>query len=199
MNSIGLVLDIDDTLAETALTAVEVMKKRFGHPLTTWQILETYDQPGNVPEWQSNNAKGFLDRTMKDEDFLLNLQTVPDSQEVIEKLATDFPVQYYMTSRLAKFKNLTMDWLKKNNFPTKKIILREPANLDTTWKINLLTKNDEDNNIFIDNDSMSFNTDLRTYRGKLIWFNRFRRTTNNNIISCESWDHINNYLNNSIK
>jgi 5'(3')-deoxyribonucleotidase len=196
MGTKGLILDIDDTLAETALTAITLMKERFGHPLSVRQILERFEQPGNVPEWQTVIARKFLFKLMNNEEFLINLPRVPNSQEVIEKLSLDYPVQFYMTSRLPKFNNLTKKWLKTNNFPNKKIIFRETLNVDKAWKLNYLIKEGKDENIFIDNELTSFDTDLEAYRGKLIWFNRFGKDSENTITSVRSWDSICNYIKN---
>ena len=193
-NSNELILDIDDTLAETAFTAISVMRKKFKHLDPVWEILAKYEQPGNVPEWQSIEAKEFLLRTMQSEEFLLNLPRVPDSLEVIEKLSKDFPVQLYMTSRMPKFESLTKEWLKKNNYPTKNIISIEPSNSDDAWKLKYLIRRGDVNRILIDNNLNSFGTNIEIYKGKLIWFNRHNKETDLKVISLGTWKSIYDYL-----
>jgi len=193
-NSNELILDIDDTLAETAFTAMSIMREKFKHPDSIWELLTKYEQPGNVPEWQSIEAQEFLLSTMQSEEFLLNLPRVPDSLEVIEKLSVDFPVQFYMTSRFTKLENLTKDWLKRNSFPTKNIIFSEHSNTDDAWKLKYLNKSSDENGIFIDNHLPSFETNVETYRGKLIWLNRYNKETGLKVISLNSWQSIYDYL-----
>ncbi|HRN86027.1 MAG TPA: hypothetical protein PK863_01740 [Candidatus Dojkabacteria bacterium] len=190
----GLILDIDDTLAETALTAISIMREKFNHPDSVWELLTKYEQPGNVPEWQSIEAQEFLLKTMQSEEFLLNLPRVPDSLEVIEKLSIDFPVQFYMTSRFTKLENLTKDWLNKNNFPTKNIIFVEHTNSDDAWKFKYLIERGDENRIFIDNHLPSFGTNVETYKGKLIWLNRYNEQTGLKVVSLNSWQSIYDYL-----
>lgn len=190
----GLILDIDDTLAETAFTAMSIMREEFKHPDPVWELLTKYEQPGNVPEWQTIEAQEFLLRTMQSEEFLLNLPRVPDSLEVIDKLSKDFPVELYMTSRFAKLEGLTKDWLKKNNFPTKNIIFVEPTNSGDAWKLRYLSKLGDENKIFIDNYLPSFGTNIETYKGKLIWLNRYNKTTDSKVISLSTWKSIYDYL-----
>jgi len=193
-NSNELILDIDDTLAETALTAISIMREKFNHPDSVWELLTKYEQPGNVPEWQTLEAQEFLLETMHSEEFLLNLPRVPDSLEVIEKLSVDFPVKFYMTSRFTKLENLTKDWLKKNNFPTKNIIFREHSNTDDAWKLKYLNKSGDENGIFIDNHLPSFGTNIEKYNGKLIWLNRYNEQTGLKVVSLNSWQSIYDYL-----
>lgn len=193
-NSNELILDIDDTLAETAFTAMSIMREKFKHPDSVWELLTKYEQPGNVPEWQSIEAQEFLLSTMQSEEFLLNLPRVPDSIEVIEKLTVDFPVQFYMTSRFTKLENLTKDWLKRNSFPNKNIIFCEHSNTDDAWKLKYLNKSSDENGIFIDNHLPSFGTNVETYKGKLIWLNRYNKETGLKVISLNSWQLIYDYL-----
>ncbi|HRO65629.1 MAG TPA: hypothetical protein PKU78_05390, partial [Candidatus Dojkabacteria bacterium] len=163
-------------------------------PDSVWELLTKYEQPGNVPEWQSIEAQEFLLKTMQSEEFLLNLPRVPDSLEVIEKLSIDFPVQFYMTSRFTKLENLTKDWLNKNNFPTKNIIFVEHTNSDDAWKFKYLIERGDENRIFIDNHLPSFGTNVETYKGKLIWLNRYNEQTGLKVVSLNSWQSIYDYL-----
>lgn len=193
-NSNELILDIDDTLAETALTAISIMREKFNHPDSVWELLTKYEQPGNVPEWQTLEAQEFLLRTMQSEKFLLNLPRVPDSLEVIDKLSADFPVNLYMTSRMPKLENITKEWLKKNHFPTQKIIFPELGNTDDAWKLSYLYKLGDENRIFIDNHLPSFGTNIEKYKGKFIWLNRYNKETGLKVISLSSWQSIYDYL-----
>ncbi len=193
-NSNELILDIDDTLAETASAAMSIMREKFKHPDPVWELLTKYEQPGNVPEWQSIEAQEFLLKTMQSEEFLLNLPRVPDSLEVIEKLSQDFPVKLYMTSRMPKLKDITEEWLKKNQFPIQKIVFPEPSNSEDAWKLRHLNNSYDENGIFIDNHLPSFGTNVETYKGKLIWLNRYNKETGLKVISLNSWQLIYDYL-----
>jgi len=169
---ISLLVDIDDTLSETALQVFRRIHSKFGHSQTVSELLSTYHQPGNVPEWQSPFILKEIRDLFNDQDFLANLMSVKKSY-LLNNLTDNYPLLGYITSRTTKHLKVTESWLKKNKFPRAPILTRAENIKNQDWKINYLRKHHLDIHTFIDNDLACFGNRTDLYRGKLVWLNRY--------------------------
>lgn len=169
---ISLLVDIDDTLSETALEVFERIHSKFGHSQAVSELLSTYHQPGNVPEWQSSPILKEIRDLFNDQDFLASLMPVKKSY-LLNDLTDNYPLLLYITSRTVKHLKVTESWLKKNKFPRAPILTRAENIKNHDWKIHYIMKNHLDIHTFIDNDLACFGNRTDLYRGKLIWLNRY--------------------------
>ncbi len=196
MEKVGLILDIDDTLAETALSCIERIKEKYHHNLTAEEIVEKHFQPGNVPEWGGDELQKEIARILNDKDFLLNLPPVVAARSSIEKISQKFPVLFYLTSRVPDFLDVTFEWLKKNGFPEVKIVTREPSVVNPQWKIKYLIQSKLDQNIFIDDNPDAFRLFDEKFKGKPILLQRYplsgKFSKKVNII--KGWEDIASFL-----
>lgn len=193
--SFGIALDIDDTLAETALTCIQFAKKEFGIPqeLSAEKITQLYDQPGNVPEWQTASIQGWIARLLHTTQFLETIPPVAGAVETISSLHTQFPVAVYITSRTTPLKDVTVQWLLDHGFPKAPVITRDKSQKDVDWKIQLLAKEYPGTAAFIDNDKESFaQPSAHAFTGTLLWFDRYQRGTppNTAVIPFHTWKEV---------
>lgn len=194
---ISLLVDIDDTLSETALEVFGRIHSKFGHSQTVSELLSTCHQPGNVPEWQSPPILKEIRDLFNDQDFLANLMPVKKSY-LLNDLTDNYPLLGYITSRTTKHLKVTELWLKKNKFPRAPILTRAESIKSQDWKINYIMKHHLDIHTFIDNDLACFGNRTDLYRGSLIWLNRYDerppRTLPRNINMKFNWKDIYDFL-----
>lgn len=192
----GLVVDIDDTLADTASAVISGVFDKFGYPIKTSPaaLVRTYSQPGRVPLWKSNTlVQEWVSTLLNDRNFLLSLVPVPQS-EYVHRIVAQVPIAGYLTSRLRHHKNITKAWLDMHKFPSAPVICRDRDTTHPQWKLSYLQSNAKNTFGLID-DTYEALWNYPLYHGHRIWFNRYGKTVDKAYIhSARSWEEVANYV-----
>lgn len=195
-----LAVDIDDTLAETAKTVMELLHQSFGDDTSSSpeSLLKNHRQPSDVKIWQTEEARSFVTQLLHSEKFLLSLSPIHKSQETLQVLAQNGADIWYITSRLETFQNVTQLWLEKNMFPKGKLTCRSIHEQRHNWKLHTLSKNvafGSSESVFIDDTVEAFSPIPPTYQGSFVLLNRWQQVSfvpNGTV--CTSWPEIYNHL-----
>lgn len=143
----GILLDIDDTICATNLYIARLFNEQYGNAegLSSKEIVAKYRYPSNVPSWQ-------IPRIIKEQDDIFNrglhipfCQAVDQSLKYVSRINSIIPISGYLTSRPDKFYKITLQWLLKQGFPKKPIIMRPGNSFDELglengfhWKAKML-------------------------------------------------------------
>ena len=127
IQSSGIALDIDDTLADTNLYWARQLLARFGAPdqYTAEHIISEYRYCRSVPFW-GEKEKIFADKIKMSRRRILELPLVPHANEFVKAIAKRVPVVVYITSRSSKLADDTYSWLIKQGFPAAQVIAFPP-------------------------------------------------------------------------
>lgn len=195
-NKLVLAVDIDDTLADTARHTFALAKKTFNHELTVEELLFRYDQPGDVPEWQTSEVAEWLEKHLGSAEYLSTMPLVPAAQSVLSSLSKNFILCCYITSRQHYMKEMTINWLAHHNLPQSTVITRGYYVKEKNWKIIELKKRFESPQYLIDDSLGSIPNELLTHHnGSLLWFNPQGRKSQNSLVkNFASWPEIEEYL-----
>src|SRR5690554_2508429 len=125
----GLAIDIDDTLAETAVSCFTVIAEKYGIPegMSLEKLVRQYRQPGQVPVWQTKEIQATIRSVLEDRDWLGQLPVVKGASQAVQYLHRYRPVAVYISSRFSRYQTLTQEWLDRHGFPPAPVTLRHPA------------------------------------------------------------------------
>ena len=196
MSGLGLAIDIDDTLSETALTCCRLIGEKFGLPdnISVEKILQKYNQPTNVPNWRVNKeVVNWLKNELNNPEFIGSLPAVAGARESLAIISERVPVKAYISSRLTHLNECSVNWLKENGFPPAPVILREDSIRDPNWKIKHLLAQKMSVYGIID-DTLEAFSDLKSdFKGKLFWLDRFNllsQDIHHQVIRVKNWNEI---------
>lgn len=193
MSKMGLVLDVDDTLADTARQCFRVIAEEVGLPegMELDEAVATYHQPGAVPEWQVSGVQERIRQLLTDPDWLRQLPPVPGAVEAMGKLPHQLPVALYLTSRLDMFNQVTADWLVGQGFPPAAVQTRHRDVTQPDWKLHFLAAEYPLSYGLLDNELGFLPVSAAKYQGHLLWFNRYQAsTTHPELVQFFSWSEI---------
>ncbi|MBI4136452.1 hypothetical protein HY469_00160 [Candidatus Roizmanbacteria bacterium] len=192
----GLVVDIDDTLADTARTIITKTYHKFGYspPTTPDDLVHQYMQPGNVSVWKkSTTIQQWIQKMLTNDTFLRSIPPVPESN-LLHEISLRRPVCCYLTSRLEKQRNVTEGWLELYGFPRAPTIFRDRRETHHQWKLAYLY-NHAPNTFGIIDDSYSMLVHYPNYKGHRMWFNRYTtKRKEKQISSLSTWKEILVYI-----
>ncbi|MDQ3008518.1 MAG: hypothetical protein M3Q81_02890 [bacterium] len=184
----GLVIDIDDTLADTSLATASVLEKEFTETACVIQdVLLQYGYPNSVPFWKSEQSLARYAFILNDHDFLSQIPPTPQAHKGLLMVCDLVPLSFYLTSRPSTMQLVTESWLQSNGFPSAPVVCRQPNVQDKDWKLKFLTQTNPDSYGLIDNE-IHVPDDLQ-YKGKILELIRHKKMSppNPQIISCKSW------------
>lgn len=197
MNDMGLAIDIDDTLADTATTCFQVIYQKYGHlsGVSLPDLVRFYHQPGNVPAWQTSQIQESIRQTMEDPDWLRQLPQIVGAQATLNRLSTSIPVSLYISSRLTHHQHLTETWLQAQGFPVAPVKLRTSDMIRPDWKMAFLAATYPRTYGLIDNELGFLPVQQHNYQGRLLWFNRYHAPTlYPNLQEFSDWQEIGRIL-----
>lgn len=200
MNRKILVIDIDDTLAQTTKAVMELMHQSFGNEYTASivDLLKNHRHPEDVTFWQTTEARSFITQLLESKDFLTNIDPVNDAVQVVTTLAATNTI-VYMTSRLDIHYDVTNTWLSTHEFPIGRLICRTETEIRQNWKIHTLAGDkdfNQENTVFIDDTIEAFVDVPTEYKGSCILLTHwFMQTQTHDIHTCHSWPEVFMYLN----
>lgn len=196
-SSNGLCVDIDDTIADTALTIAQKVGERFGFPeqKTAMELMKTDDQPGNVQAWQTPLVSEFLKEVLNDPEVLLALPPIEGAVNALSEITTVVPLCCYISSRLEEHREVTQAWLKANGFPEGKLILRDHQEQRKDWKLYHLADTVPNSFGLIDNEKDICFSQV-PYAGHRFWFDRNQTSTilSSSIISIRDWTQMQHWI-----
>ncbi len=184
-------VDIDDTLAETALHLMERMREQFGHDLSPQDLRHTYHQPGLVPQWQTPHHQHVMAAWFNNRELLLNLKPVDQAQTVLSRLSAREAIVCYITSRQHELRETTQQWLATHAFPKAPLITRNEHERRVDWKIRLLRRDVPQVTHLID-DALTATPPVET-KVRLVWLNRCHQAPESvppGVIEVSSWAEI---------
>ncbi len=139
----GLALDIDDTLSQTWAYWGKEMLQRFGNPegLTWEEIRHKYRRCENVPYWQTDEARAWMEASRRGGDYYEELERIHGSHECIYRIQEHLPIHLYLTARSIEMLDVTKAWLAKHGYPDVEVISRPldvPYEDTYRWKSSVL-------------------------------------------------------------
>lgn len=197
-SSRGLCVDIDDTVADTAVTVARIVGTRFGFPqqMTASDLMRSDDQPGHVRAWQNPEVTGFLERLLGNSDFLRTLPCIPEANSALCDIAHQLPICCYISSRSVDHLHTTTLWLADHEFPKAPVVLRDPLEQRVDWKLDVLLTQFPESFGLIDNEKALCFSKI-PYKGRRFWFDRYdtRAVLSSSIISISSWRAMSKWVN----
>lgn len=188
----GFAIDIDDTLARTALQCTALTLERFGHPkkYSAEKLIQLYDQPGKVPEWDTPQIQEHIASLLQDLSFLRTVPVAEGAVSALQKL----PVACYISSRFLEALVITNEWLSTHGFPPAPVILRKTETVSPHWKITYLKKHMPMCLGLIDDSPGAFplTSDIPSF--PLYWFDRYSRPPHPNphVKKVTDWQQVYN-------
>jgi len=192
MSPTGIILDVDETLADTSAALFDYMIENIGS-VTGQDALELqkeYGLPGLVPEWQLLRAQQFMQTFLTSESFLMTLEPIVEAQVAVALLHTAQPIAGYLTSRLLPLHSVTEQWLKLHGFPDAPVVCRPPEVVSSDWKIKYLIEELPEVSAIIDNELYVPETNI--FPGQLIELPRYKKISpsDHRVRVCKSWDEV---------
>ncbi len=196
MKTIGLAVDIDETLSWTLKYWVEKMAEKFGNPenLSVLEIIKKYRYSQNVPYWQTPQAEEWMETHRNSNEIQEILPLIEDSNHYLNKIDAIVPVRMYLTIRPQVVVDGTRKWLKQHGFPEAEIVARPNhiSNKDgNIWKAKFLEeKYPYISGIIDDNPSVVTNLSKR-YEGVVFLYDIKDFTPDERkIIACPDWKSV---------
>jgi len=189
----GLVVDIDDTLADTAKTCFQLVYDQFGDltEMALPDLMTRYQQPGSVPAWQTSSVQTLIRDTLEDQSWLRQLPPIESAARELQQLQAELPVSLYLSSRLSHHLAATQEWLRAHGFPQAPVKLRTKDLTSPDWKLAFLAAEYPQSYGLIDNELGFLPLEKYEYQGRLIWFNRYQApTTHTHLWQFSDWSEI---------
>lgn len=192
----GLAIDIDETLSWTIGYWVEQMQKKFGNPedLSIQDIITKYRYTQNVPYWQTEEARAWMDEHRNSNEIQEVLPLIAYADTSIQQINKLVPIVCYLTTRPVTVIEGTKKWLQKYNFPQAEIIAR-PRDVHLTegnkWKAEILEYLYPQVEGIID-DNPGLVTHLsKTYQGSIYLYDNGETTRKDiTILPCKKWEDV---------
>lgn len=186
----GIAVDIDDTICESALTITAMVLEKV--PVegisTARQLIEHYEQPGNVPEWQGEEAQFWIKTFFESPTIVAELPVVAGSVEILQRIHQQIPVVMYITSRMHPLHQVTVDWLEKYGFPKGQVVTRSWETKSPSWKLEYLTTKAPHVSALVEDNFGAWSSFHGEFNGTFVWFNRYRKTaTLNGARTVANW------------
>ncbi|MDD5341858.1 MAG: hypothetical protein PHI73_00760 [Patescibacteria group bacterium] len=191
----GLAIDIDETLSWTIGYWVAKMQEKFGNPenLTIKEIIEKYRYTQNVPYWQSDEAKQWIQDKIHSDDLQKELPLIEGANAYLNKINEIIPIAAYITVRPEKVINGTQDWLDKHGFPKAPIICK-PMEVShqngNQWKAEVLQKLYPDILGMIDDNAKLLEYLAEDYKGIIFLYDHTNIDSKFNVIACKNWLNV---------
>ena len=156
MHKINIIVDIDNTLADTQGAFLEYITKKSGRQIPLSSIRT--ELRGDGIEWYEPYAREFIFSTSY-EDTVLRVKPYPGSMEAMELLNTLGDV-HIVSSRINNWHDATHQWLKNHNFTEKvrSIHLRDVNEKSVDFKKRIIAQLQGD---YLFDDSMDIAIELK--------------------------------------
>lgn len=197
----GLALDIDETLSYTNTHWFEYMIN-FYQPetLTKEEIIAKYQFVEEVPDWQTEEARKYMEETLHSNDFNETIPLIENADKAVRDINKIIPIVAYITARPATVIEGTLKWFEKHNFPKAELITRpskislEDFNANKNrWKARVLEfLYPEVMGIVDDNKILANELEAIKYKGKLYLYGGEGKEFKNhdNLIVCPTWQDV---------
>lgn len=195
--SLGLALDIDETLSFTLGTWISEMQRLFGNPenLTAKDLIKKYRYPENVPYWQTPEALEWKENARNSNDLQITFKTMPGSVKGASQLHKIIPITTYITVRPGTIYYGTEKWLKRNRYPVAQIIHR-PNNLTheegNKWKAQVLVELYPKVLGIVDDNAGLLKFLPNDYKGHVFLYTHKDVPPNSppNVYACPDWESV---------
>jgi hypothetical protein len=192
INISGLAVDIDETLSYTIGHLVSQLQENFGNPenLSVKEIIEKYRYTQNVPYWQHDEAKAWIDKEIHSNELQENLPLIEDANIYLNKINTIIPIAAYITVRPTSVIDGTRNWLKKHNFPEATIITRPmevPHSDGNKWKARILQELYPQILGIIDDNAKLLEFLDKDYKGVVFLYDHHSYDGKLNVVPCQNW------------
>ena len=197
----GLILDIDDTLADTFSHFVHKINTRWGNAknLTDKEIVQKYHIMPAIPFWQTAEILEWLEEQAFSNSAQEKIETIDGAVVAVEKIQKIIPVVGYVTSRLENVREGTVKWLKKNQFPDAPLYMRD-GEFDNengnAWKADVMKEYFSADSVIIDDNSEVIQFLDPSFIGTFVLFgenaDNFQKTQQQKFIleNCKDWKGV---------
>ncbi len=194
----GLVIDIDETLSNSALYMAGELGRLYGNPLNLSDE-ELFERllDRNVPFWDINVIREWGQVAMESAEIVEKYSVKEGAGKAVSKINDIIPMVGYLTLRPESIKDVSARWLKKHGFPEVPVLAR-PNSIKLTdgsmgmqWKAAVLDYLYPQITGLID-DTLEIYTYLPSnYKGTIFLYNKKPRPKRElNTISCKTWDDV---------
>jgi hypothetical protein len=192
INISGLAVDIDETLSYTIGHLVSQLQENFGNPenLSVKEIIEKYRYTSNVPYWQHDEAKLWIDKEIRSNELQENLPLIEDANIYLNKINEIMPVAAYITVRPEIVSPGTKIWLDKHGFPRAPIICRPmtvPHAEGNKWKAGVLLELYPQILGIIDDNTKLLEFLDKNYKGVVFLYDHHTTDSKLNVVPCPNW------------
>ncbi len=191
----GLAVDIDETLSYTIGHLVSKLQENFGNPenLSVKEIIEKYRYTSNVPYWQHDEAKQWIDKEIHSNELQENLPLIEDANIYLNKINEIIPVAAYITVRPTSVIEGTKIWLDKHGFPVAPIICKPmsvPHPEGNKWKAGVLQELYPQILGIIDDNAKLLEFLNKGYEGTIFLYDHHRTDSQLHVIPCPNWPQV---------
>jgi hypothetical protein len=188
----GVILDIDDTIADTSITLARLMWEKYPlpHYPSVDEALDQWGMPELVPQWQQPDIQHEMYTLLNDKQFMLDLPLITSAKRAIDQMTQKMQVAAYLTSRLKDLQQVSERWLQLHDLPRAPVISRHHRTVAIDWKLQYLQVFFADSKAYIDNE-LRVPANLQ-YQGKLLEIIRFKKMspTHRRVKVCVTWDEL---------
>lgn len=122
----GLLLDIDNTLAATSRFFFCSLAERFGLPEgeSVESLHERYHYSWRVPHWQHDEARAWDNAQEHSVEFHEQMTPIAEAQRGVLEVQEFVPITAYVTTRPELLREVTRSWLLRHGFPDAPLVMR---------------------------------------------------------------------------
>jgi len=192
----GIAFDIDETLSNTIYALVDEMKEIFGNPenLLTEEIIRKYRYTWDVPFWNQEEAKPWVQTRIREPGFFANLPLMEEhSVDVVNRLSQKVPIVAYITMRPEAVEPGTLEWLSKTGFPDAPVISRPPyvsSEQATDWKAKVLERLHPGVLGIVDDQPLVLESLGPNYSGRFFYYNPSEISDYSYVIPCRDINDV---------
>ncbi len=201
--SAGMAVDIDETISDTVRLYFSELIAEFGIPegfpaeVTVDEIIAEYQYTWNVPEYNTEEAKAFMERLVNNGTMYLRTRPLPGAVEGMDALEKK-GFAGYLTARPYHTIPFTLDWLRTHGFPLASIISRTeeiPHDSANRWKAKILAESFPRVTGIIDDNKGLLQQLPDNYEGTVIIYGTSEiPCTRINAFPAETWEEVINLL-----
>ena len=194
-----LIVDIDDTAADTVNHFVRLLNKKYSNPygLSDIELIEKYRIIPTMHFWQTPEIRSWLDAQAEDNEAQYAIPPATGAVEALKILSTYFRI-VYISSRPDTVLSGTSRWLKDNGFPDGALILR--GHFDDTngnaWKAKIIQEKFPETVGIIDDNPEIIPKLSRQYKGVMYLYGTRDLPENKEILirKCSTWDEALHFI-----
>jgi 5'(3')-deoxyribonucleotidase len=192
----GLALDLDDTVADTAIVWIERIATELGNPegLSMRELADKYSYGRGVNYWVKEEYEKVTMTMRHSGEFYENIPLIKNADKQVNEINKILPIVAFITARPNDVMAATENWIKKHKFPSAPMINR-PSDIEVMkqfeWKAKVLEYLYPQVLGIVDDNLALVDCLSKSYKGTIFLYNQESVERNDiKIIPCKNWEVV---------